>query len=122
MAKIEYLIHIYRKGSQPLRSLSALTDEEAIRMMRKLYVPGSVFWERFKDPADYLRARRQIETWLRSEFIARGAPRGHPIYLIYGWSKVAADRRRCVIGDNHEPSIPLALFQECDVSLPTRTA
>jgi hypothetical protein len=58
---IDYLIHYYRTGSQPFRSLSAIPEANAIEIMQALYVPGSVIWERFKDPADYLQGRRQTE-------------------------------------------------------------
>jgi hypothetical protein len=69
---IDYLIHAYRRGTDPFRSLSALSDMEAIHKMEDLFVEGAIFWERFKDPAQYLRARRQVEQWLRREFIAKG--------------------------------------------------
>ncbi len=58
---IDYLIHLHQRGTEPFRSLTALPDEEAERIMRALYRPGSVYWERFEDAAQYLRARRQTE-------------------------------------------------------------
>jgi hypothetical protein len=86
---IDYLIHAYRRGRDPFQSLSALSDMEAVQKMKDLYVEGSIFWERFKEPAQYLQARRQVEQWLRSEFIAKGgepqAP--YPIYMVLGRSK-----------------------------------
>ena len=86
---IDYLVHFYKRDGEPFQSLSALPDAEAIRIMQSLYVEGSVFWERFKDPAWYLQARRQIEQWMVAQFIAKGgAPRmQHPIYLVLGWTK-----------------------------------
>lgn len=86
---IDYLIHFYKSGTEPFRSLSALPDREAIQIMQDLYVEGAVFWERFEDPNQYLRTRRQIEQWLRQEFIAKGgAPQEtYPIYMILGRSK-----------------------------------
>lgn len=73
---IDYLIHYYRTGSEPFRSLSGLPDEDAIEIMRRLYVPGSVIWERFKDPAETLQRRREMEAWLRAEFSRIDATNG----------------------------------------------
>ncbi len=63
---IDHLIHFYKSGSEPFRSLSALSDSEATQIMQDLYIEGSVYWERFEDPSDYLRIRRQVEQWLLS--------------------------------------------------------
>ena len=68
---IDYLIHVYRRGIDPFQSLSALSDMEVLQKMKDLYVEGVIFWERFKDLAQYLQARRQVEQWLRREFIAK---------------------------------------------------
>jgi hypothetical protein len=85
---IDFLIHYYRTGTEPFRSLSALPDAEAIAIMRSLYVEGSVIWERFKDPADYLEARRQTEVWLRQEFIRLGGQPQEPYPLCVGTLQV----------------------------------
>ena len=116
---IDYLIHAYRKGTDPFRSLSALSDMEAIQKMKGFYVEGAIFWERFKDPAQYLKARRQVEQWLRREFVAKGgkpqAP--YPIYMVLGrskWIETALDA--ATRATTVEIQVPLALFRECDVS------
>ncbi len=116
---IEYLIHAYKAGTQPFQSLSALPDEVAIQIMQGLYVEGSAFWERFKDPADYLRARRQTEQWLRQEFIAKGGDpqETYPIYMMLGRSQwvrraMSADTTNSVL----EIHVPLSIFRECDIS------
>jgi hypothetical protein len=92
-----FLLHVFRRGSQPLRTLSALPDEEALRIMRGLYREGSTFWERFQDPAGYLGFRRQVEAAIRNAFIAKGGKPvdAHPVYLVVGrprWMETAADR------------------------------
>ncbi len=92
----QYLLHVYKKGCPPFRSLSSLTQEEALAVMPELYVEGSIFWERFKDPLGYLSFRRQVEQNLRNGFIEKG---GHPkmpypIYLVLGrpkWFDLVAD-------------------------------
>ncbi len=115
----DHLIHFYRKGTAPFQSLSALSDADATRMMQDFYIEGSVIWERFKDPAQYLQARRQIERWLRQAFIAKGgAPRElYPIYMVLGrsrWLLTAADP--VTLATTAEIQVPLSLFSECDVS------
>ena len=116
---IDYLIHFYRSGAEPFRSLSALSDREAVQIMQDLYVEGAIFWERFKDPSQYLRTRRQIEQWLHQEFIAKGgAPQeSYPIYMVLGrskWLLTAADA--ATLATTEEIQVPLSLFRECDVS------
>jgi hypothetical protein len=80
---------------------------------------GSIFWERFEDPAGYLQLRRQVEDWLRSEFIAKGGkPRAsYPIYMMLGrstWIQTMLDAT--TLATTTEIQIPLSLFNECDVS------
>lgn len=116
---IDRLIHIYQRGTEPFRSLTALPDEEAERIMRSLYRPGSVYWERFEDAAQYLRARRQTEEWLRREFTANGGdPKDHyPIYMVLGrtkWLQMALDPT--TVATTVEIEVPLALFEPCDIS------
>jgi hypothetical protein len=116
---IEYLIHAYRRGADPFRSLSALSDAEAMEQMKALYVEGSIFWERFQDPAGYLRARRQVEGWLRSAFLAKGGqPKAaYPIYTVLGrskWLQTMLDAT--TLATTVEIEVPLALFDEGDVS------
>lgn len=116
---IDHLIHLYQRGSKPFRSLSALPDEQALASMRALYRPGSVYWERFADPAGYLAERRQTERWLRQEFIAKGGrPQvEHPIYMVYGrsqWMTRALDA--VTLATTVEIEAPLALFTAADVS------
>lgn len=116
---IDYLIHFYRRGTEPFRSLSALSDVDAMRIMNDFYIEGSVIWERFKDPAQYLQARRQIEQWLRREFIAKGGkPQdAYPIYMVWGrtkWLMTAADA--ATLATTAEIQVPLSLFGEWDVS------
>ncbi len=116
---IENLIHFYKKGAEPFRTLSSLPQEEAIQIMQALYVEGSVFWERFKDPADYLKERLRIEQKLRKLFISKGGrPRDpSPIYMILGrtrWLQAAADA--VTLATTAEIQVPLSLFQEGEIS------
>ena len=116
---IEQLIHLYQRGSEPFRSLSALPDEEAVRIMHSLYREGSVYWERFEDAARYLQMRRQTERWLREEFIAKGGcPKDfYPIYMALGrskWMQTALDAT--TVATTAEIEVPLALFDACDIS------
>lgn len=116
---VDYLLHFYRKGTQPFRSLSALPDAVAESIMQDLYVEGSLIWERFKDPAAYLQARRQTEQWLRSAFIAKGGDpqEPYPVYMVLGrsrWVEKMADA--ATLASTAEIRVPLSIFRECDVS------
>lgn len=116
---IDYLVHFYKRDGEPFQSLSALPDAEAIRIMQSLYVEGSVFWERFKDPAWYLQARRQIEQWMVAQFIAKGgAPRmQHPIYLVLGWTKwLRKGPDATTRATTAQIEVPLSLFDEREIS------
>ena len=116
---IDFLIHYYRAGTEPFRSLSALPDSEAIDVMRSLYVEGSVIWERFKDPADYLKARRETEAWLRREFIRLGGQpqEPYPIYMVLGRSKwVERMADPATLATTSEIQVPLSILSDADVS------
>jgi hypothetical protein len=116
---IDHLIHFYRSGTEPFRTLSLLPEEDAIEIMQSLYVEGAVFWDRFKDPVQYLRMRKQIEGSLRQAFIAKGGmPReSYPIYMVLGMSTwLRTDLDAATLTTTAQIEIPLSLFQECDVS------
>lgn len=87
MVRVNYLTHYYKLGTIPFRSLSALSDKEAIKIMKELYVDNSM-WDRFKEPAQYLQQRKETELWLRKEFISKGGcPLDeYPIYMVLGVS------------------------------------
>ena len=85
---IDYLTHYYPHGRLPFRSLSALPDCEALRLM-ELLCDETIFGARFKDPAWYLQARRQTEMWVREQFIAKGGRpvEAYPVYMVLGSSR-----------------------------------
>lgn len=116
---IDFLTYYYKKGTTSFQSLSVLPDSEAVPIMEALYMAGSVLWERFKDPCQYLRARRQTEQWLYQEFIAKGGKpyETYPIYTVLGksmWFSKAADE--VTLATTAEIQIPLSIFQEGEVS------
>jgi hypothetical protein len=116
---IEFLTHIFQRGSEPFRSLSALRDEEALPIMKSLYVPGSAYWGRFEDPHEYLQARRQTESWLRQAFIAKGGKpqQAYPIYFVAGnppWLDRVADA--ATIASTARMRVPVSIFDQSDIS------
>lgn len=116
---IDYLFHFYKSGTEPFRTLSILSEADAIRIMQDLYMEGAIFWERFENPAQYLRVRKQIEQNLRQAFIAKGgAPReACPIYMALGQTKwMQTDVDAATLATTEQIQVPLALFQECEVS------
>jgi hypothetical protein len=115
----DFLLHLYRKGAQPFRSLSALRDDEATQIMKELYAEGSMFWERFKDPCNYLSFRRRVEQALRKGFIEKGGlPKDtYPIYLVLGRPKWGEDRFDPItLATTDESAVPLEMIDEKEVS------
>lgn len=116
---IDHLLHLYKRGTEPFRTLSALPEEEALSIMQSLYRAGSIFWERFEDPAGYLRLRKQIERSVRDAFIAKGGSpqESHPIYMAFGRTKwMQNDLDAMTIATTTEIEVPLAWFEEGDIS------
>jgi hypothetical protein len=116
---VDFLTHCYRRGTEPFQSLSALSDMDAMQIMRDLYIEGSVLWERFKDPHQYLQERRQIEQWLCKGFIAKGGDpqEPYPIYMMLGkprWANKMADA--ATLATSTEIQVPLSILEERDVS------
>ena len=116
---IECLFHYFRKGFAPFQSLSGLPETEALRIMEALYVPGSVLWQRFGNPAEYIGLRRQVERDLCQQFKRIGGqPRqDFPIYLVVGrprWVYASVDPVTMQTTD--EIRVPLAILDEDEVS------
>jgi hypothetical protein len=116
---VDYLIHFYKRGSRPFQSLSALPEREALSLMHSLYIEGSVFWERFQDPCEYLRFRRQVEGNLYKQFQDKGGRPKHdyPIYLMVGrpgWVVEAGDP--ITLQTTDEIRVPLSILREDEVS------
>lgn len=113
---IDNLTYYYQSGTEPFRSLSALPDEEAIKIMEGLR-DDTLFGARFKNPGKYLKDRKATEAWVREEFIAKGGKPhdAYPIPLVLGSSKWmvknSPDRER-----HAEIRIPLSNFTELDIS------
>jgi hypothetical protein len=117
--QVDYLLHVYRRGSAPFRTLSVLPEEEALRLMRQLYVEGSIFWERFREPKGYLDFRKQVEQNLRMGFTAKGGKPvdPHPVYLVVGspkWMESVADPK--TLETTEIIRIPLSVVSEDQVS------
>jgi hypothetical protein len=113
---VDYLTYYYKRGTEPFRSLSALSDEEAIRIMGSL-CDDTPFGIRFKDPVQYMRTRRQTEGWVRAEFIAKGGrpKESYPIPMVLGSSNWMVKHSPDPAAHG-EIRIPLGVFMEADVS------
>ena len=116
---IDYLLHLYKSGTEPFRTLSSLPEDAAIQIMQDLYMEGAIFWERFRQPAQYLRLRKQIEQSIRQAFIDKGGtPREvYPIYMALGrtkWMQNEVDAP--TLATTAEIQVPLCLFGERDLS------
>ena len=116
---IEVLIRYFRKGTRPFRSLSSLPEAQAISIMEALYVPGSILWQRFRDPKAYLDLRREVERQLFTDFKAKGGdPKNDcPIYFVVGlpkWAVHAVDSVTMATTD--EIRIPASTIDEREIS------
>lgn len=113
----QHLTHYHAAGS-PFPALPALPDHEAIAHMERLYRmhQGNVLFERFRDPAAYLRERRESEAWVRAAFAARGGRpvAAHPIAMVLGTS--AFIERHADPVETRQIRIPLSALDEKDVS------
>lgn len=112
---IDFLTHYYRPDAEPFRSLSALSDEEAIKIMQ-LLCDDTPFGARFKDPVQYMDNRRQTEQWVREMFKAKGGvpTATYPMPMVLGTSKWMA--KQSPDSTSGEIRIPLSAFSETDVS------
>jgi hypothetical protein len=113
---VDYLTHYYTKGTPPFRSLSALSDEEALPLMTAL-CDDTPYGERFKDPLNYLRNRRRTEEWVRAEFSTKGGQpvEPYPVYMVLGFSPWI-ERAVPITFSTCQIRFPLSIFQEGDVS------
>ena len=57
---IDYLTYHFSLNKEPLPSLSALLDEDAIKIMTELS-DGTIFCERFTNPVQFLKERKDTE-------------------------------------------------------------
>jgi hypothetical protein len=112
---LKYLTHYYRAGTIPFRSLSALPETEAIKIMKDLYVDDAM-WGRFWDPLSYIKARKETESWLRKEFISKGGrpKEEYPIYMIIESCDML--ERSSSKEQIDKIQIPISCFKEQDVS------
>lgn len=99
-----YLHRYYKPGLDPFRSTSELDDDEIADFMTQHFPEHSWFHE---DPENRIARRRRIESWLHSEFCAKGgAPRTeHPCYFTLNDSPFLKANR-------YYPEVP------CEVKLP----
>jgi len=116
---VDYLLHIYRKGSKPFQTISDLPEEMALQIMEQLYIEGAVFWERFKEPRSYLSFRKQVELTMRTAFKNKGGKpiNEHPIYLIVGrpkWMDIVSDDK--TLQTTEILRVPLSMIKRESVS------
>lgn len=112
---IEYLTHYYKSDSIPFRSLSELSELDAISLMHSLRDDSPLF-SRFNDPSHYLTTRRKTEDWLVEQYKTEiGKPANNfPIYAVLGVSNwIERYSANYEVSKIHNP---ITLFNETDVS------
>lgn len=112
---IEYLTHYYKKGSMPFRSLSALPESEALKIMEGLSDDSPLF-ARFKTPMQYMETRRETEQWLRYRFMEKGGrpTEAYPLYAVLGRSSWIENHTSNM--DMTQIQIPITIFHEREIS------
>ena len=77
------LTHYYDQEQGPFKTLSDLSEDEAREVMLTINKKGTAD-RRDLTNLDYLHQRKEVENWLRSEFIKKGGKpeRKHPHYMI----------------------------------------
>ncbi|MFD2117570.1 hypothetical protein ACFSTH_12885 [Paenibacillus yanchengensis] len=112
---VSHVTHYYKQGATPFQTLSALPDDEALRVMEKLGDDSPLF-ARFKTPAAYMASRKQTEQWLCESFIAKGKTpvQTYPLYAVYGQS--AWIEKYGAAFNIVSIRIPLSLFVSNDIS------
>lgn len=110
-----FLTHYYKKGSLPFRSLLALPENKAMKVMEELSDDTPLF-SRFKEPIQYLENRKETEKWFRDKFIEKGGQplNEYPIYAVVGSSKWIEHYSSAI--DIEKIQIPISIFSECDIS------
>ena len=78
------LTHYYDRVDLPFKSLSALSDRDALAIISNLQQRDGLVYRRFNHPENYLRSRRETEKWLKNEFINQGGkPKfSYPQYFV----------------------------------------
>lgn len=102
-----YLTHYYHKDENPFRTISSLSDDEAMKVIGKYDPSEALVYRRFKDPIKYLKERRTTELWLRDEFIKLGGKPVNkwPYYLVLGRSSYIFDGYN---GECREIKLPMS--------------
>jgi hypothetical protein len=109
------LTHYFHKNEQPFRTLSSLTDREALHVASNLRGRTGAVYRRFNNPKRYLKQRREAENWVRREFINKGGKPAsdYPHYFVVGrsvWIEEGYD------GQSSMMHMPISAFQSEHIS------
>jgi hypothetical protein len=65
------LTHYNHKNDAPFQNLSSLAEDEALSVISTLRDRAGLVCRRFRNPKQYLKQRREAESWVRKEFDLR---------------------------------------------------
>jgi hypothetical protein len=109
------LTHYYHKNDTPFLNLSSLTEEEALSVISTLRDRAGLVYRRFRNPKQYLKQRREAESWVRKEFIKKG---GQPVSVYPHYFVI--ERARWIEAGYNEESLtlqfPVSAFQPEQIS------
>jgi hypothetical protein len=109
------LTHYHHKNDAPFQNLSSLAEEEALNVISTLRDRTGLVYRRFRNPKQYLKQRREAESWVRQEFIKKG---GQPA-SVYPHYFVIEGARWIKAGYNEESlalQFPVSAFQPEQIS------
>jgi len=109
------LTHYYHKNDPPFQNLSSLTDKEALGVIAGLGNRTGSVYSRFKNPEQYMKQRREAESWVRQEFIKKvGLPASvYPHYFVIERAKWIESGYN---GESLDIHFPVSTFQPKQVS------
>jgi hypothetical protein len=109
------LTHYHHENDDPFQNLSSLADKEALNVMLNLRERVGSVYRRFRNPEQYLKQRREAESWVRQEFIKKGGQpvSAYPHYFVIERAKWIEEGYS---GESGILQFPVSAFQPEQVS------
>jgi hypothetical protein len=109
------LTHYHHQDDPPFQNLSSLADNEALNAILSLRERTGAVYRRFQYPEKYLQQRREVERWVRQEFIKKGGQpvSAYPHYFVVDrsvWIEEGYGGESCAV------QYPVSAFQTEQVS------
>ena len=109
------LTHYHHRDDAPFQTLSSLSDEDALSAISNVSGRTGLVYRRFKKPEQYLKQRREAESWVRQSFINKGGKpiSTYPHYFVVERAKWIEEGYN---GQGRAIQFPISAFQPEHVS------